>query len=353
MLYFVITTKDEVKTLKETLEVIVEDLEKLNEVYEVIVVAPDERTRDFVSALSIHNTKIVFIQDEGRGKPIALNDIFCYIESKKAPEDALLFLSDGDVITEHGAIEAILEKFNDRGLTGLDAIQGKSEKWNKPYCNHTVLSTVAFDAEVRQTRKSYDKKIGAVSGHPIPIDSRATMFGYFAHFLTNAADYWRKKQSAAKQFFVCSGYLYAIRCGIVNHMPENVLGDDRYISEKVYETGWGIGYAENAFVKIKYADNFHDWFLQKVRSAGAYAQTIKRANNNGKKDMSVSKWRNIFTETGTGIYLFFTYPQSVREYLWTIVLYIMRIAMWLLIFWKIKIKHYDFDRLWKRIESTK
>ncbi|MBI2633510.1 MAG: succinylglutamate desuccinylase/aspartoacylase family protein [Parcubacteria group bacterium] len=41
------------------------------------------------------------------------------------------------------------------GLTGLDAIQGKSEERNKPYHTHTVLSTTAFDAEVRQTRKSY------------------------------------------------------------------------------------------------------------------------------------------------------------------------------------------------------
>ncbi len=40
------------------------------------------------------------------------------------------------------------------GLTRLDAIQGKNEERNKPYCNHTALSTTVFDAEVRQTRKS-------------------------------------------------------------------------------------------------------------------------------------------------------------------------------------------------------
>ncbi|MBI2633591.1 MAG: hypothetical protein HYW78_04395 [Parcubacteria group bacterium] len=40
----------------------------------------------------------------------------------------------------------------------MDAIQGKSEKRNKPYCNYTVLSTAAFDAEVRQTRKSFNHK---------------------------------------------------------------------------------------------------------------------------------------------------------------------------------------------------
>ena len=41
------------------------------------------------------------------------------------------------------------------GLTRLDAIQGKSEERNKPYCNHTALSTAAFAAPGRQTGKSY------------------------------------------------------------------------------------------------------------------------------------------------------------------------------------------------------
>ncbi|MBI2632908.1 MAG: hypothetical protein HYW78_00770 [Parcubacteria group bacterium] len=59
---------------------------------------------------------------------------------------------------DEGGVLYVDEK-NDIGLTRLDAIQGKSEERNKPYYTHTVLSTAAFDAEVRQRSKSYDKWI--------------------------------------------------------------------------------------------------------------------------------------------------------------------------------------------------
>ncbi len=185
-------------------------------------------------------------------------------------------------------------------------------------------------------RPFQDDKVGAVTGQPISLNPKNNLFGYWAYFLTQAAHQWRLKGNN----FPCSGYLYAFR-PLINKIPANVLAEDGIITEMIRQKGGQIKYAPQAQVYVKYPDNFKDWLKQKVRSTGGYKQKQSRGERNFKQELK------------SGLKLFFTLPQNLKEYFWTILLYLARIYLWLKIFWEIKIKNKSLANIWQRVESTK
>lgn len=179
-------------------------------------------------------------------------------------------------------------------------------------------------------------KIGAVSANPLSLNPKDHILGYWSHFLTNAAHQWRLKGKD----FPCSGYLYAFR-DIIKKIPENVLAEDGIITQMIRDKEYQVVYTPEAKVYVKYPDNFKDWLKQKVRSTGGYTQTQSRGE------------RNILQEIISGFKLFFTYPKTFKEFFYTTLLYLARIFLWLIIFWKIKIRKKSFASIWQRVESTK
>ncbi len=178
--------------------------------------------------------------------------------------------------------------------------------------------------------------VGAVSGNPVSLNLKENLLGYWSHFLTNAAHQWRSKG----ENFPCTGYLYAFR-DIIKKIPENVFAEDGIITQMIRSKGYQIVYVSEAKVYVKYPNNFKDWLKQKVRSTGGYSQKQSRGE------------RNILQEIIKGFKLFFIYPKTLKEFFYTILLYLARIILWLNIFWKIKIRKKSFAKIWQRIESTK
>jgi len=179
-------------------------------------------------------------------------------------------------------------------------------------------------------------KIGAVSGNPVSLNPKDNILGYWSHFLTNAAHQWRLKEKD----FPCSGYLYAFR-DIIKKIPENVLAEDGIITQMIRDKEYQVVYASEAKVYVKYPNNFKDWLKQKVRSTGGYTQNQSRGE------------RNVLQEIIGGIKLLFTYPKTFKEFFYTVLLYKARVLLWLIIFWKIKIRKKSFASIWQRVESTK
>ncbi|MCX7778806.1 MAG: glycosyltransferase [Patescibacteria group bacterium] len=223
MVSIVVTTYREKKTLTKSIRLIVdENIEN----YELIVVGPDRETEEIVQDFQITYPQIRYIKDKGRGKPAALNLAF------KEAKGEILVLTDGDVFIEKGAIKKLLQHFK-------------------------------------------DKKIGAVSGYPISINSRNNLFGYWSHFLTTAAHLLRQKKSKRGEYLVCSGYLYAFRNTIIEKIPEETLVEDSIISQTIWQKGYKIIYEPEAKVYVKYPDNLSDWLKQKIRTTGGYIQKIQ------------------------------------------------------------------------------
>ncbi len=155
--------------------------------------------------------------------------------------------------------------------------------------------------------------------------------------------YGRKKAQQLKKRFYCSGYLYAIRAGIIKKIPSETLSEDGFISHLIYSKGYKLDYVPEAEVYVKYPQSFKDWIIQKKRSAGGYNQ--------------IKLWTKIemrsFLKESFGALQVFKYPQNLRELLYTFILIQARIYLWMLIFMDINIKKRKLKKVWLRVESTK
>jgi len=293
MISIIITTFREpsvIQTLKSIMEQ--NTVEK-----EILVAAPDKETQDVVTEFAKKNKiNIKIIADAGIGKPAALN--LCFKEAK----GDILVLTDGDVILDENSIIELLKPFS-------------------------------------------DLKVGIVSGRPISVNSRNKFFGYISHLLTDVgAHQTRLNKKEKNEFMVCSGYLMALRKNIVKKIPENSLADDAVISHLVYEAGYKTDYAPNAKVYVKYPTNLKDWIKQKRRSTAGYPQLDYLIK--GKERM-----RN-FKQESFGLFKIFSYPKSLKELTWTFMLIFLRLYLWSIVFYEIKIKKSGME-LWQRVESTK
>ena len=136
MISIIITAYKEEKTIGKAIQALLDNNLKN---FEILVVAPDTKTLSEIKKFSRKDKRIKDIKDSGKGKPAALNLVF-----KKAKGE-ILVLTDGDVWIEKNAIKYLLEPFS-------------------------------------------DPKVGAVSGHPISINSRNKIMGFWSHLLTSVAD---------------------------------------------------------------------------------------------------------------------------------------------------------------------
>lgn len=264
--------------------------------FEILLVCPDEETR--MAGLTSDKLNIVrWIQDRGVGKPSALNNVF-----KEARGDWWI-MTDGDV------------------------------SWDDNVVNLLLSGTIGSG-------------VGALTGHPIPQNERNNIFGYWAHLLTEMAHLQRLQRNSENRFLVASGYLMAIRKGLINKLPENVLSDDALISYIITNKGYQIKYVPDAKVLVKFPTNLKDWIKQKSRSGGGYAQLSEFVK------VPKDQMRTFGNEI-KGLCTVLSFARNLKELYWTILLLFARLYLWLKIFWERKVTKKSFKKTWTRIESTK
>jgi cellulose synthase/poly-beta-1,6-N-acetylglucosamine synthase-like glycosyltransferase len=260
---------------------------------EVLVICPDNETAQAAARFEA----VQVVRDPGIGKPAAINLGLAQTGGEIA------VLTDGDVYVGPNVLSLLLSPFA-------------------------------------------DAQVGAVSARPVSISPRNTMLGYWSHLLTDAgAHAERLKRDATGQFFVCSGYLFAIRRRLIDAIPEDALAEDAVISHRIGEQGYRIRYAPDAHVYVKYPDNYRDWLKQKVRSAGGYAQPYIAD--------SPLQMRSFRHEALAGTGRALSYPRTPHEFLWTLILFAARLHLWTLIFWRVRVRRIPLNQLWQRVESTK
>ncbi|QQR93779.1 glycosyltransferase [bacterium] len=316
MLSIIITAWREEKTIGNLISCILNPtfLNYFQDNFELILACPDDETYNAamyeIKMLSsrVDSTKwrtgglennFIHIKDEKKGKPAALNQCF------KIAKGEFLFLTDGDL---------------------------------------TYLSENAI-VDLHNKLKSNDK-LGAVTGHPISADEKNTLFGYWGNLLADTANEVRVRKSESNKFFPVSGYNFMMR-NFKLELPSEVLSDDAWMSYKIKELGFEIGYEEKALCKIKYPQNMKDWYKQKVRSLGGYVQLHELGIIN-----SANKSRSFWGEIALATYPI-KYAKNVKEFIWSLLLYPTRLWLWIKIFWERKIIKKSFAKTWVRVESTK
>ncbi|MBL7148396.1 MAG: glycosyltransferase [Nanoarchaeota archaeon] len=265
--------------------------------YELVVVSPDKESEELVKSYNKKNIRYFF--DPGKGKSYALNLVF------KESKSDILILTDGDVFVSKSSVNEIVKKFE-------------------------------------------DPKVGVVSGRPVSLDKRDSMFGYWSHFLLDigAHEISRKKRYEKGQFLEATGYLFAIRHGVIKEIPVDV-AEDTTIPYLFFKKGYKIAYAENAKVFVKWPNNMKDWLKQKKRAADAHTKLTKYYPD-------FPKVKSFFNEILEGFsFKVLKYPKNIKEIFWTFWLYLIRFYMWLSLFFDLKFRRREYKDAWERVDSTK
>jgi len=293
MLSVLITAFREAATVGRAIEAF---LAQLPAGAEMLVICPDPETAAVVDGYAARYAAVRRVADPQRGKPAALN------VGLKAAQGDVVVLSDADVVAADGALAALLAPFE-------------------------------------------DPHVGAVSGHPLSVSPRDTMLGYWSHLLIEGIHQMRLARDRDGQFLACSGYLFAFRRALVAHVPEDALAEDAVISHLVADQGYRVRYAPQAHVFVKYPTTYRDWLRQKVRTSGGHAQDYVRR--------SPLRTRSAWLEMLAGTRLALRYPRNPREFVWTLLLFVARLHMWLLAFVNVRLLRRSLKDLWQRVETTK
>jgi cellulose synthase/poly-beta-1,6-N-acetylglucosamine synthase-like glycosyltransferase len=263
---------------------------------EILVISPDPETLAVVDDYAARYSSVSYVADAQQGKPAAIN-----IGLEAARGDVVV-LSDGDVVVAEDALSPLLAPFA-------------------------------------------DPQVGAVSGQPVSLSPRDTILGYWSHLLVESIHRMRQTRDQAGQFLFGSGYLLALRRALVEHIPKDALAEDAVISQIIAGQGYRIRYAPQARVLVKYPTTYRDWLRQKVRSAGGHAQDYVRKSS--------LRMRSAWLEIRYGALLALRYPRSLREFLWTLLLFAARLHLWLLVFVNVRLLRRSLKDLWQRVETTK
>lgn len=274
--------------------------QKVKEDIRVTVVDPFPEVGKFLKK-NIKSKKFNFFLDPGEGKAYALNLLFQEYASDN--KNDLFILSDGDVYVSDNAINEILSSFK-------------------------------------------DPSIGCVTGKPVPLDSRENKYTYWSNLAFRGIHRFRKELHRKRQFFECSGYLFAIRKGVILDFPTST-SEDSIIPYLFWKKGYKIAYADKAQVYVKNPSNWKDWLNQKTRNIKAHERLNKIAPD-------LPRTKSLANEIKQGALFAIRQPKNLKEFTWAMQLYPARLYIYFKAFQELRARKQYRDG-WRETEiaSTK
>jgi cellulose synthase/poly-beta-1,6-N-acetylglucosamine synthase-like glycosyltransferase len=297
MITIIITAWEEPKATQECIKRFL--VQKIPDRFEIWVTCPDEPTKKVVMDYKKKYKNIHFLhQPRELGKNVMMN-----LLSKKAKGTILIF-TDGDIFVAPNSVKELYDKFK-------------------------------------------DPKVGCVSGRPVSANPKDNMLGYWSHLLTDAgAHRIRMEKYKYGEFLECTGYLFAMRKGVIDDIPEDV-AEDAIIPYMFWQKGYKIAYADKALAYVTYPKNFNDWVNQKVRSGKAHEMLDKYMDRN---NLRVKSFGN---EALNGLRWAFLYPKTMKEFFWTLLLFPARLYVWTKYAYETKMLNSHYGDKWKRVQSTR
>jgi len=291
MIYIIITAyKEPDSTIKAIESFLNQNIKKR---YKIIVADPFKDIQKIIEQ-KFKNKNIEFFLDPGEGKSLALNILFERIYSNDTNE--MIILSDGDVFVSNNSVSEIIQVFK-------------------------------------------NKKIGCVTGKPISINSKKNIFGYWSHLLFEGGHRAKNKLSKQKKFIEGSGYLLAIRNGVLKGFPLEA-AEDSIIPYLFWKKNYKIQYCPKAKVYVKNPETWKDWEIQKRQNIISHETQKKVA-----KDMLRTK--SFFNEIKQGALFALSYPKTIKELFWTILLFFARFYIYMKAFYELKFRKKTHKDGWR------
>lgn len=274
--------------------------QKIKQEFRIIVVDPFPETEFFIKK-NLKDKRVVFFPDPGEGKSYALNLLFQ--EYGSSDKNDFFILTDGDVYVSDNAVAEILKAFE-------------------------------------------NERVGCVTGKPVAVEDRSTKYGYYSNLFFDGIDRVRKRLSDEEKFFECSGYLFAIRKGVIFDFPLET-SEDSIIPYLFWKKNYRVFYARAAEVYVKNPANWRDFVLQKVRNIKAHERLNKIAPE-------LPRTKSFWNEVKFGFFFAFVYPRSFKEFFWTIEAYFARLYIYVKAFADLQ-KNRGYKDGWREseTESTK
>ncbi|MFH0971158.1 MAG: glycosyltransferase [Candidatus Micrarchaeota archaeon] len=275
------------------------------------------------------------------------------LSSHPAPTEVIVVASGCTDNTE-GVVRELMRKDRRVKLIVEKKRAGKGSAINLILKNAKGDFLIMTDADlffspnsIAELLRRFTPKIGAVSGRP-EYYAASPMFKWWGRFASECASSQRIAREKSG-YHAISGYLYALRRGIVDGIMPSAKSEDAYVGEVVRQKGYAIGYAPRAIVNVGYAENYRDYLMQKVRTHYGHLEVFKKAGAGDvlqTAQMSLGlrgAFREYFkvanelikTPTEYGYFLFFIFTEF---------------AVWFMAFLKFYLKG---SEEWKQIRSTK
>ena len=99
-------------------------------------------------------------------------------------------------------------------------------------------------------------------------------------------------------------------------------------------------------VYVKNPNNFKDWLKQRKRTAKGHETLIKYYPH-------FPRVKSFWNEIKYGFFWALSYPLTIREMYWTILLFFARFYMWILVLTESKLLKKQYQDAWERVHSTK
>lgn len=201
----------------------------------------------------------------------------------------IIVVSSGSTDRTDAIIKSLQQKNNKIKLIIEAKRKGKWSAVNKILFENKSKFLVMTDADCLLADKAIDfllagfsRGIGVVGGKTIPVNKGNGFWSYGARLRYQLFHFGALIGSDRGDHCHLSGYLYAIRKGLVNSIPP-LICDDLYIGVQVKKKGFRIIYQPNAQVYIKHPTNLRDFIHQRVNIRLGHLQIKKmtkhRASN--------------------------------------------------------------------------
>ena len=196
----------------------------------------------------------------------------------------ILVITSGCTDRTNEIVQNLMKSHKEIRLIKIKKLNTKSAKMNillKKARGNIVIQT---DADVLVEEGAIDKiienfddpDVGLVSGRPIPKISKKNKFYNWAHMSYDLIHQRRIEEEKQQKFWHVSGYLCGIRKSAWTSIPEDSIIDDAVFGLLIWKNNWRVKYESSAIVSVKPPISAKDFIKQKARNRAGFVQIKKR-----------------------------------------------------------------------------
>lgn len=200
---------------------------------------------------------------------------------KEGIDEVILVTPNKQLIKE---VEYLFQKFNSIKIVCENNRRGKAKAINEvlKHSSGDIILMASADIKIKSgsMRRLIEKiveedNIGAVDSCAVLLNSEKNFFTKIVNFTWLLHNFTMTQLDNEDRLGHVAGDLYALRRGIINEVPENIVNDDAFIAMMVKLKGYKVLHESEAICYILGPENPYDYILQRSRILYGHFQIFK------------------------------------------------------------------------------